>query len=201
MNAKEFLKELKSSADQRVLTIEKIKRHNLPVIVYGAALCAKNVLNELKSCNIEVEGFAVDAAYYRENMTYMNLPVYNFDELSTKSSEYVFVLGLQNASAIERVLNKNIKFFYSLDSGHLPITFNYISDHIDQFIETCNFLNDDFSRKTFVNYFKLKLSGDVLTDHSTHTPNQYFNGVVSEFKNIRGGGGHSLIAVPIVAIQ
>ena len=188
MNAKEFLEELRPFANQREITTERIKSHHLPVILYGAAFTAKRTANGLKSYNVPVDGFAVDADFYREGMKFMNLPVYDFANLSSVFKQYVLVLGLENSAPIEKLLQNKNEFLYSFNNNQEPINYNYIEKNVKLFIETYNLLEDELSQKTFVAYLKIKLSGDILRDYGIYDPNQYFNSVTIGFNAITRGG-------------
>ena len=88
------LEELKNLKDVRPKICEKIKSHNLPVIVFGAAATAMRTSNFLKAANIDVAGYAVDEEYYKPDQTYLGLPIYNFAELAKSPEKYVFIRGV-----------------------------------------------------------------------------------------------------------
>ena len=94
---------------------EKIKSHNLPVIIFGAAKYAQIVASKLISAGVKISGFAVDEKYfvagkkfqgyptfqydvdgefYAPDSKFTGLPIYNFDELRKTPDKYIFILGI-----------------------------------------------------------------------------------------------------------
>ena len=202
MNAKELLQELKPLANQRELIIEKIKGHDLPVILYGAAVTAKRIANELKVHNVQVSGFAVDEPYYKEGMTYCGLPVFNFTKLLIKPKQQVFVIGIEilNSNKIYELLKNKDLLVYSLNINCEPMSYSYIAENIDKFFETFNIFKDDVSKASFLAYLKIKIAGNIIFNEDVYMPNQYFNSITTGFANITGGGYLSTVE-PIKVIQ
>ena len=97
MSFEKILGELKTLKDERPEICEKIKSHNLPVIIFGAGIMADYITKDLKNFGVEVSGYAVDEKYFKPNQTYLNCPVYNFAELSAEPNKYVFVLGFNES--------------------------------------------------------------------------------------------------------
>ena len=190
MNAKELLQELKPLANQRELTIKEIKKQNRPIILYGAAEKAKLVTKIMKDYNLTFKGYAVDADYYHEGMVYLGLPVFNLDELSKEPDKYSFIVAMENEIAIERIFQNKKLAVYDLDINKNvePISYDYVKENAEKFIETYNFLTDDLSRETFMTFIKVKVSGNVSLYEGIYEPNQYFNSVISGFILNNGGG-------------
>lgn len=195
MEFEKVLDELKTLKDIRPEICEKIKSHNLPVIIFGAGGMAKEVTNELKKFGVEVAGYAIDEKYYAPNKTYLERPIYNFAELSATPDKYVFVLGtsdyLNNGVRSGEFLNdeKIIRYvLYATDAYELQADF--VSQNKNKFEETLNLLADDLSRETLIAYLKLKISRDVSYNYKVFVANTYFNvltnGVLTRKTN-RGG--------------
>ena len=194
MNITDFFEELKGLPNVRpseTVAAEKIKSHNLPVIIFGAATTAKAVTEILKRFYIEVEGYAVDAEYYKPNQTYLGKPVYNFDELHKTPEKYVFVLGMIGLYSQKRYLefmndDTIIKYNLGLDD-RLPISREFIIENREKFIETYNLLEDDLSRKTFCSYLKAHVTGDYKDILDVLTTGEYFNDLTHN-QTVIGGG-------------
>ena len=190
MELKNFLDEFKNLSDERPKIAGQIKSHNLPVIIFGAAAFAKIVTEELNKFDIEVAGYAVDAAYYKPNQNYLGKPIYNFAELSSQPDKYVFVLGLLgNVNHGKRALNfMNSKNYihYSFTVERLAnIDYNYILANKKDFLVTYNLLADDFSRGAMLAYLKSHISTSSLYIEKFFSPAQYFNKLTSNAN--RGG--------------
>ena len=183
MDAKNFLAEFEGLKDERPKIVEKIKSHNLPVIIFGGANLAMQVFEKLKDFGVEVSGYAVDAKYFQPNKTIGNLPAYNFDELCKTPEKFVFVLGVgtKNMSAAERIFKiiKNPSLhFYVLVPDESPswcIDFDYLKNHSLEFFKTYELLSDDMSRIIMKDYLKSKLTYDMTFIQKHFQVNQYFN--------------------------
>ena len=193
MNAKEFLKELQPFADQHEFIAERIKSHNLPVIVYGAAKMAQMVTEELNQRKIKISGYAVDEEYFEEDTTYLNLPVYNFNELSKTPNKYVFVMAFkaERSNVEARILNRKDLFIYKFNFNrfifHIPMNYSFINDHAEILTDVYNKLEDDLSRESMMTYFKTLLVDYPRFNEKIYDPKQYFNSVTEKFLSNRGG--------------
>ena len=149
--------------------LENIKSYNLPIIVFGAGKFAKTVSDKLHSLNLTVAGYAVDPEYYHPCVTFMNLPVYNFEELRYQAEKYVFVLGtfrnlsrscefvedkeliryvflddddLKNSLWLEHLINYDLIAQKIFDDDNIPTEYKMLDDYIrENKIPQVNFLN------------------------------------------------------------
>ena len=194
MKFENVLNELKKLNDVRPEICEKIKRHNLPVIIFGAGVAAKLVTEKLNAGGVEVSGYAVDEKYYQPNKTYLGCPVYNFAEISATPEKYVFVLGFYDewcggTRNIEFARNEKINsygFIYKCFPN--AVSLEFIEKNAAQFSETFNWLEDDLSRQTMVNFLKSKIFYDAKYNFETYHPNEYFNELTNGVMTPNGGG-------------
>ena len=193
MNPNELLREFKPLSDERFNVAQKIKSHNLPVILYGAAGYSSIITKSLKSFNVPISGYAVDEEYYNPGRIFLGLPVFNFNKLSLKPDKYVFVLAFegQNNEAEQKFLNRKdllmYKFHYEWKKRFTPIDYKFVEDNVDKFVETYNWLEDDLSRESFIHYIKLKITGDLHFNDDVYVKEEYYNDLTADF-NLRGGG-------------
>ena len=205
MSFEKILEELKTLKDIRPEMCEKIKSHNLPVIIFGAAETAMRVTNILKSHGVEIAGYAVDEKYFKPNQTYLERPVYNFEKISANPDKYVFVLGVNDESkgttrSLEFANNKKIIHYESLVE-YFPssITFEYLSANRGKFAETFYWLADELSKKTMIEFLKMKISHNMKYNFETYRPNEYFNSLTNGVRTPKVGGG-TWIAARLTAI-
>lgn len=171
--------ELEGLKNARAEICEKMKSHNLPIIIFGAGLMAAMVKDELEKFGVKISGYAVDSEYYKPNKTYLNRPIYNFAELEKTPDKYVFILGItdelnEGKRVLEFWQNKNI-ICYTMCNVFKYMNYDYILKNHDKFTETFEMLADDFSKKTMLAYLKVKLTGDAKYNFPVYVPNQYFN--------------------------
>ena len=193
MDFEKFLDESNTLIDDHKSVAEQIKSHGLPVIVFGAGEMAKWVTNHWNKFGIEVEGYAVDAEFFKPNQTLLNRPIYNFAELSTQYDKYVFVLGMEDEMqgghrAFDFLRNKKITCYplpTNLDGSNEKISLDFIKTNHAKFQETFNILADELSRQTMMSFLKLKLTGDWTLNLNVFRPSPYFNELTEP---ARGGG-------------
>lgn len=180
MEFKDFLDELNTLQDEREEFVERIKSHGLPVILYGAGIFAKSFTDALKVRGIEVAGYAVDDSYYTPNQTYLGRPVYLLSSLIESTDKYIFLYAVNKMT--EENLNvslRNFIYYPSISTGYdisyPTINRAYVLDNREKFSETFNLLEDDLSRKTFINFLKLKITGNCFWNFDVCHPDEYFN--------------------------
>ena len=191
MEFKDFLDELKVLKDERKNMCEQIKNHNLPIILFGAGIGAKQVTQGLNAYGLNVDGYAVDDKFYSEGQFYLDRPVYRFSDILKKSDKYILIPAVDNFQKDRfRFLDdkKIIAYTPSLLDYEAKINFDYILNNLKNFSQTFNFFEDDLSRKTMINHLKLKITGNFLWNREVFCPEEYFNDFTdSAFLNDRGG--------------
>lgn len=185
MDKKEFLAEIEELSKQppyELQVVEKIKSHNLPVIIFGASKLAEKITQRLNSFGVKISGYAVDKEYYKPNLTYLGLPVYNFNDLYKTPDKYIFLLGVgakadDGKRSTDFLKDRSIKKYFCLSWLRSSfIDTDYVLKNQDKFLETYNLLADDFSKKTMTAYLKAHITDDFknLCDVVV-TQDQYFN--------------------------
>ena len=194
MSFEKVLEELKPLKDIRPEMCEKIKSHNLPVIIFGAGIMADYITKDLKSYGVEISGYAVDEKYYKPNKIYLERPVYNFEKISAEPNKYVFVLGFNDDNGPnERIAeflkdSKINKYTFKLNYLAKGLNYEYISANREKFAETFYWLADEFSKKTMIEFLKLKITYALKHNLEIYHPNQYFNEVTNGVRTPNGGG-------------
>lgn len=208
MTFEKVLEELKPLNNVQPEIAEKIKSHNLPVIIYGAGEVAGYLTTNLKNLGVEIAGYAVDAEYYKPNQTYLNKPLYNFAELSATPEKYVFVLGINpifegnlNPGIID-FLNNNKKLICYYVSANLfsAMNYEYIFENREKFAETFNLLEDELSRQDMIRFLNLKISQKPGYNLNHYVINEYFNDLTKPALQKRGGGRGSWTVEHLTAI-
>ena len=195
MTFEKVLEELKPLKNVHSEVAEKIKSHNLPVIIYGAGHIAGYVTNSLKRVGVEVAGYAVDAEYYKPNKTYRNKPVYNFAELSATPEKYVFILGMNyfkdlfskdlNPRVMQFLKNENL-IHYDFIANFCPLSYEYIFENRNKFAEAFNLFEDDLSRQDMIKLLKMRISRKPVYDFDAYNPGVYFNDLTKAALQKRG---------------
>lgn len=155
--------------------LSEIKTHGLPIIIFGAGKFAETVSEKLNSLGVEVAGFAVDEDYFEPNKTFLNLPVYNFAEVSAQPEKYVFVLGTFND--LKRSLafaedEKIIRYAWFDDEDLQEFLWNFYSVNYDNILadkptETSSEFTilDEFVRKNkipCIDFINLNVTGNEV---------------------------------------
>ena len=168
---------------------EEIKRRGLPVIIFGAGEMAKWVTENLSGRGINVDGYAVDAEYFKPDKKFLDRPVYNFAELRAQAERYVFVLGMEDemqggSRAVNFLRDEQIVSYplpINLKGSCEKIGAEFIADNRDAFARTYDLLADELSRQTMINFLKLKLTADWTLNLDVFKPAPYFNALTEKF--------------------
>ena len=192
LDVKNLLDELKPLAGQKELIIEKIKAHNLPIILYGAGEYAKYVTDALKKFDVEIAGYAVDDAYFKAGANYLGLPVYRISELTARPEDFVFILATDNVfgggGIIEKFLADERLIKYGLDvATTAPMNYDYISANAEKILDTYSMVADDLSKETLLAYLKLKLTSDMHWNRKVFSKGLYFNELTNGVRTPKWG--------------
>ena len=194
MTKEEFFQEIKNANDEKKAFMDKIKSHDLPIIVFGAGQYAEEVTNILNAYGVKISGYAVDGQYYKPNETYLGLPIYNFSELYLEPEKYVFIRGINKDSARKKTLIQNFKDIQTvLVTKAKNLTANYVWQNRDKFYETYTLLADDLSKETMISYLKAAVADnlDHIQDMVEPHHYEYFNDITRNVIDARGGGGYT----------
>ena len=141
--SEELLEQFEPFEDENKIIAEQIKSHNLPVILYGAAEMARRVTELMKKFDVPIAGYSVDAPYHHDDMTFLDLPVYNYDELKLQPDKYVFVLAFlgKNGEAEQKFLNnKNLLMYRFRIYRPKPLNYDFIATYAATLKDSYNFL-------------------------------------------------------------
>ena len=181
MNIDEFFYEIENMNDCSTNIIEKIKSHNLPVVIFGAGSYAKVTARALKKFGVKIFGYAVDSEYYNvisSDSLNGNAEVLNFADLSLEPEKYVFVIGMDDECYDgDRTFNlvRDEKLNVYAIVGGAPLTKEYILNNKTKFFETYSMLSDDWSKQTLIAYLKLCITHDPAHIYKFARKYQYFN--------------------------
>lgn len=172
------------------------KRLGKKIFIYGASLSAKMVLNVLKRHGIPLEGFCVDAQFYKKGMYKEGLPIMLVDKLVVESNR-----GEDIAIIVAFTVEKKLDF---RRYGHIQIidrdfwlfgtAYNYIGNEIDfdfweknrdRFETLYDALEDEKSKACMLAYINQKISGDFRYLESLYGSNQYYEKELVDIGNVR----------------
>lgn len=189
LTEKEFLQEIETVKNVNVFN--DIKSHNLPVIVFGASVRAKEITEKLDHNDISILGYAVDEQYYKPNQTFLGLPIFNFAELYCEKEKYAFVIGMGMSPAGKRIgqlMGDESLIIYNADVVKWThIDYGYIVENRKKFIETYNLLSDDFSKKVMIAYLKACITENIDYVKDVISVGQYYN-ELTQNSGIEGRG-------------
>lgn len=67
--------------DMYAQTLEELKKHEVPAIIYGAGISAGHTADWLSANGVEVAGYVVDKPYFTKGQTFRGKPVYSIDNI------------------------------------------------------------------------------------------------------------------------
>lgn len=181
-----ILEKLDGVTDVKQNLFKVLKERRQKVFIYGAALTAKRICENLTKNNILIEGFFVDDCYFKKNLQIMDLPVFSTSYVMNSFEKFDIVIGFYEYKKAKEIMNNNefqkkgsIFFFEEREM----FNFDFLKKNLNKFEETYNWLNDDKSKQIFIAYLKSRLTGypDELVEYCTKP--QYFDECVKLSEN------------------
>lgn len=204
MDFEKFLNKVQEMKDERKNICEKIKTHNLPVILYGAGIGAKFVTQALSEYDVHVDGYAVDDEFYKEGSTYLNRPVHRLSKILNHPKNYVIIPAINEPKKDTMNFFHNDEIigytpsilsdkFFDVDSSKTFIDKDFFLKEKEKFAQTFSFLEDDLSKETMLSWLETKITGDYSGNFKTYdAEEEYFNNL-SEIALISKGGGLDIL--------
>lgn len=152
------------AGDIRLEVLQKLKRDERPLFMYGAGKAARLRIEWLKEYDIEIEGVCVDSEYYNENQYIESYKVYDIERVKAEYPKYNLFIGFENHTgaqeAIRKNQNENSTVFYLED----PFKFKYMSfdfylRNSEKYQKAYDLLEDELSREIFVAALNSRLRG------------------------------------------
>lgn len=170
-----------NEAEQRINRVKAMMDHirdSGNIYIFGAGLYALRLKDYLESLNIEIKGFFVDDGYEDRAMAGPVFPLsslFDFEDICLiygmgggYSSSYYETTDRIRQKTEER---KGASFYvmpgdyWMAEAGHLThevIDIGYIKEHISEFKDTFDRLEDDLSREVMKEYLYSSITGDSL---------------------------------------
>lgn len=187
-----------------------LKASNLPIFLYGNGSTAKRLLEEMDKFSISIKGIIVSDEYYNKE-NFEGYKVYSlsqivdmgqkiniiigykwskFSEITVRLSELTFVHNIFLWNGNDYIFNGGPKIsklkcmdLYPYQFRYRGITYQFIKNNIDKFMETYEWLEDDLSKKTMLCYLKGHANQTALSMKDVCLPlqEQYFTKDIISF--------------------
>lgn len=150
--------------DIRLEVLQKLKRDDRPLFIYGAGKAARLRIEWLKEYDIEIKGICVDSEYYNGNQYIESYKVYDIERVKAEYPEYNLFIGFENHTKAQEAIwknqNENCEVLYLED----PFKFKYISfdfylRNSEKYQKAFDLLEDELSREIFVAALNSRLRG------------------------------------------
>lgn len=163
----DLLKNINYSTNLIFENINKIKKSNKLIGIYGKVIYAGYIVDNLRKWSIDVDYYVVDDEYYNDKM---NSQIIKISELK-QYNDSILIIGFETLIGKESLLkNKKAKALYyapSIDIIEFEhcyvdydfITYKYILDNNKAFQETYDALGDELSKRVMVEYLNTCISG------------------------------------------
>jgi FkbM family methyltransferase len=170
---------IQEATDRKMADVQALKKSDKPTIMYGAGSYAADVTKFLKSQGITISAYCVDGAYVKPGQKFMDTyPVVAVEEAYQQYPGCNVVIGFADYKRAREVLakleDKSNVYFIDAPNQLGFFDYQYIQDHMSEFEETCNWLEDQRSRDIMIAFINAKLSGDPSPLYGFYEPNQYF---------------------------
>jgi FkbM family methyltransferase len=176
--------ELETIAAIRDSRIEYLKTSRLPLVLWGAAECARNVKSMLDRHDIAIDFVVVDDSFYRLGQFFFNIPISRWEDVRKKQKVdmvIAFVPGKEKVAEMQELPEVG----YCLTFGEMSLPFEFDPDFVAQnytVLETLfHRLSDELSRQVLLAFLKAKNlhSAEELMQWNIANETQYFPNFLS----------------------
>lgn len=172
------------SDDINDITIERIKKTEKPVVIFGCGGAGRKIANRIIDAKLEIEVFCEGIKYWSEGKIFMNRPVINIEmlpKLYDKAALIIAATGQEVFDSIEILRkNNNYDIYGYVDLNQLyKMDVDWVLEHKEELDKTFGMLNDDVSRLTFLSFIGARANciarEETVDLLSLWTSRQYFN--------------------------
>lgn len=174
----------------RSKVIANIQRDgNIPTVLYGAGIYAKEVEKFLQSHSVDVYGYFVDDGYLLADH-YCDNRVYSLEQIKSMYVRFNVVIaycGNHKSTLIKFNELKcqqivSVRFFdCRFWERFTELNWHYLQNNIDSFQKIYDWFEDGLSKTTFINYINTKLAFDCSNLNDIRSYPQYFPDCLPEF--------------------
>ena len=179
-----LLDKITTDVNKKRLTIEKLQRSKLPLVIYGAGSYASYLMKFLDRYGIGIDAACVDAEYIDKGL-FLNerLHVTTIEDICKKYDNFNVLIGFSDYRKAQMKLS-NIQsiaeiFFIDTTDKLDFLDYQYIVDNLENFEFTYNLLGDQLSKDTFIAFINAKISGQPDDLYELMDEKPYFTDILS----------------------
>jgi FkbM family methyltransferase len=145
---------------------EYLKNQKKKIVIYGMGNGALKILDACRKYEIEVAGFFASDEFSREQY-FCGKKVKKLEEIESEFDAFIIFLafGVDKKNAIEMIINLSKKHeLYAPDLplfGDILFDYGFFEQNYDKFLEVYNLLEDELSKKVFINTINFKITGKI----------------------------------------
>lgn len=160
--------------------IQELKSSSLPTVFYGAGGYARKIFNYLKKFDIYPDAAFVDSNFSEGEVAFepgFSIKVFHIDDILKKYTQGFNIVTAHQEPAKSRYLGERlpqIDHCFEFESAAFPLwPWQFLIDNAEALQNSFMMLEDEISRKTFINFIKQKISGDFHYSQAVFQPNKY----------------------------
>ncbi|MEJ8552668.1 FkbM family methyltransferase [Tepidibacter sp. Z1-5] len=180
-----FIEKIIDSPNIRNLAIKELKQmkqKNIPIVCYGAGGTSQDIKEFLEKNDLNIDAYFVDDEYYDENSYIDSKKIYKFDQITHMYDKFNIVIGFLDCIIAKQNIDKKqsnkIVNVYSFECNFMKVfsDFNlkYIKENLPSFQIVYKSLNDDLSKKVFIDFINCKITGNLDFVRNKINEDQYF---------------------------
>jgi len=177
-----LLDKIVNAPSKILLDVEYLKKSDLPLLIYGAGVCAERLCPLLKRNNINIDHFVVDKNYYVSGKYFENHPVEQIDDVLNRYHKVNVIIAIENYfdKIVELSHNPKISYCISIDIAAFEFDFadyyNTVKEHSAELEKFYLQLTDEHSRNLMIAFINTKISKnpEELVRLNVKNEEQYF---------------------------
>lgn len=167
----------------------RLQNTNKPIVIYGVGDGANKIIKACNLHNIKISDiFVSDNCNKKYNLD--NFEVLKFSDIKTKYEDFIILLafGVCCDNILDAIYQINNN--YELLAPDVPVVgdglfnYDYLIKNIEKINKVYNFLEDDLSKKVFIDNINFKLSGKIeYLKNITTDRNEVFKNIIRPCSN------------------
>ena len=162
-----FIDKIVNAPNKILLDVEYLKNSDLPLVLYGAGICAKRLYNLLlKKSDVKIKHVAIDEDYFLPKVYFDIYPVERINDVINRYPEINVIVAMDNyQNKITKISqNQNILRYIIFDLASVEFEFadyyNVVKEHSVELEKFYSKLADEHSRNVMIAYINAKISGN-----------------------------------------
>lgn len=160
-----FLEKIHNRPNQKWIDLEKMKKSEVPLVMYGAGINAVLCANLLREHSITINAVCVtEKNNIGETQIFDGMPVITLKDVENTIKNFDCLISFADITTAKQNLKRlsGVRNIFIIDNPGIveDIDYSFLNKNKDEFNSTYNLLADRSSKDTFVDFLNIRISGE-----------------------------------------